>query len=200
MALIRALSALFFVAFAASLAADDLPAIHDDTTSLLVIRHDVLLKEPLELRSTPATVDFELYPSGLRPVYVDQRFAAFLVRQPREFAVASASFVFRPKRQTGLTDTYRGQRPDERWTIPVAQYDVGRIGLPVEAGTITFAGTLKLQLRRVTDDNQPVRGVTPIIEAGEWLDSDPDDEEDFLDDVIKGTAWQTRRVTRLGSQ
>jgi hypothetical protein len=176
--------------------ADDLPPPPSAAASLLVLRHELTLKEPLDLRPTPSEVEVLLKPRGARRVYSDQRLSIFLVAEPGEFLVGTATATFRPKRQSGLVGNGRSERPEERWELPVDQYEVGRMGLPVVAGSITYAGTLKLTLRRMTDDNQPTWGIAPQIVDGVWGPPDADDVE-RVEDLIEGTGWSGRKVVRL---
>lgn len=175
---------------------DELPVPPSADASLLVLRHEVQLKEPLDLRPTPTTVDVVLFPRGARRVYSDQRISIFLVSEPGEFQVGTATCTFRPKRQSGMVGNGRAERPEEKWELPVHQYEVGQAGLPVSAGSITYAGTLKLSLRRVAEDNQPVFGIAPQIVAGEW--SGPTtDEVELVEKLTAGTEWRGRTVVRL---
>lgn len=190
-------SAVLIAVLSAAVAwGEDLPPPPSPDASLLVIRHEVTLKDPLDLRPTPTAVDVALLPRGARRVYSDQRVSIYLVAAPGEFQVVTAEAEFRPKRQSGLVGSGRSERPVEKWQLQVHEYEVGQFGLPVAAGTITYGGTLKLVLRRVTENNQSAWGIAPRIVGGEWLGPDPDDIE-LVNKLIEGTEWQGRKVVRL---
>jgi hypothetical protein len=183
----------------AAAGADDLPPPPSPTASLLVIHTKVQLKDPLDLRPTPTDVGLVLGPGRAKPVFSDQTVSVFLIDQPGEYYVAHANMLFRTKRQSGIVGNERGLRPDNRFLIQIGDYEVGQMALPVAASTITFAGTMKLRLRRDGDNNSSLWGVTPGIEAGEWIDSEADDEKDFIDDVVGKSAWKDRKLARLGA-
>ena len=178
--------------------AEDLPPPPSPTASLLIVRHEIQLKDPLDLRPTPSEVSLVLVPGHLTAAYADQKVSVFVVEQPGEYSVQRADLVFRTKRQSGLVGNSRGLKPEDAYKIVVGDYDAGQVALPVAAGTITFAGTLKLKLRRDVDNNSSAWGVTPGIESGLWLDSEPGDEQDALEEFVHGTAWKDRRPARLG--
>lgn len=180
--------------------ADDLPAPPSATASLLIVHHEIQLKDPLDLRPTPSEVSLVLVPGQLTAAYADQKVSVFVIEQPGEYSVQRADLVFRTKRQSGLVGNSRGLKPEDEYKIVVGDYDAGQVALPVEAGTVTFAGTLKLKLRRDVGNNSSAWGVTPGIESGLWLDSEPGDEQDALEEFVEGTAWKDRRPARLGGQ
>ena len=177
--------------------AEDLPSPPSPTASLLIVRHQIMLKDPLDLRPTPYQVGLVLVPGRIAPAYSDQSISVFVIEQPGEYQVYTADLVFRTKRQSGLVGNSRGLKPEDRYLMQVHEYEVGQMALPVAAGTVTFAGTLKLRLRRDSDNNSSAWGVTPGIESGEWLDSEPGDEEDALEEFVAGTAWKDRKPTRM---
>lgn len=175
---------------------DDIPEPSSVESALLVVRHEVMLKEPLDLRPTPTSVEIALFPGGARRVYADQRFTVFEVPQGGEYIVHTATVTFRPKRMTGLVGQGRSERPVEVYALQVHQYPVGEAGIPVQAGTVTHGGTLMLTLRRVAEDNQQVSYIAPTIVDGRWKPFEVDDEEWIAEKLAK-SAWSRRPVVKV---